>query len=210
MSPETLEKLESIEKDVNNIALAYLRVSTGDQSTQQQHEEILYYAKTHGFTVKWILVDDGISGAKTDRKGLNEALELVRSGQCKIVIVRQISRLGRSFNHVTNLLNEFQNSGVRFIAIKDGVDTKEDSPMTRAYMRLLSTFAELYREMVIMNTQSKLDSYKRQIEKKGFYITKNGEKRTSLGRPHGSKDGSKVRRKKSGYLLRWQKEKAKK
>ena len=57
--------------------------------------------------------------------------------------------------------------------------------------------------MIIERTQARLDYLKKQIKKKGFAITKEGKKITSLGRPRGSKD--KGRRKKGGYYQRYMK-----
>ena len=63
--------------------------------------------------------------------------------------------------------------------------------------------AEYERELIVTRTQDRLDYLKKQIKKKGFAVTKDGKKITSLGRPKGSKD--KKRRRKSGYINRWTK-----
>ena len=206
MSPEMKERLEAIEKDLKDVVCAYLRCSTCDQSVEQQKDLVYQYAKNNNFNVKWIFADDGVSGSRRDRPELNKMLELVRAGKCKIIIVRQMSRLGRSFEHIADLCQEFRRRGIRLISINDHIDTIDDSPYTRAYLRLMATFAELQREMIVQNTNDRLSLYKKQIKEQGFFTTKEGVKKTSLGRPKGKKDSAGVRRKKSGYLLRWQKE----
>ena len=45
-----------------------------------------------------------------------------------------------------------------------------------------------------------LEFYKRQLKDKGYYITKDGKRRYSLGCPKGSKDNSQVVRRKGGYF----------
>ena len=59
-------------------------------------------------------------------------------------------------------------------------------------------------KMIISRTKDKLDFYKHEIKTKGYYIDKKGNKKTSLGRPKGSKD--KGYRKKGGYHLRYAKQ----
>lgn len=196
----TTESFSQIEKQLQD-AMFYGRVSTDDQTSTQQVEEGRIFAKDRGLNLRWVFVDDGVSGKRRDRPGLNQALEVLRSGQCKIVVVKNLTRLGRSFAHIHELLQEFKNRKIRLISITDGIDTADDSPYTRAYLRLMSTFAELQREMLVENTKSKLDSYKRQISEKGYFVTKTGEKKTRLGRPAGSKD--KAPRNRSGYWLRF-------
>ncbi len=68
-------------------------------------------------------------------------------------------------------------------------------------LRMLMILAEYEGEMIVARTKDTLDRYKHQLDKKDYYITKDGKKKTSLGRPTGKKDGKK--RRKSGYYQRW-------
>ena len=65
---------------------------------------------------------------------------------------------------------------------------------------LLSQVAELERQFNIERTKASMDRIKKSIEKKGYYITKEGKKITTIGRPKGRKDNKP--RRKSGYYLR--------
>jgi len=74
-------------------------------------------------------------------------------------------------------------------------------PVGKFVTGILSQVAELERQFTIERINLSLRRAKREIETKGFYVTKAGKKITKLGRPKGRKD-SKPRRK-SGYYQRW-------
>jgi DNA invertase Pin-like site-specific DNA recombinase len=113
----------------------------------------------------------------------------IRLGKFDTIICYKLDRLGRSLSNLIQLLQEFKNRGIRLISVQDGIDTKNDNPMSKAFWQLLGVFAELEREMIVSRVNDGLARAR-----------KNGKQ---LGRPFGSKD-KKVRRK-SGYHLRWTK-----
>ena len=81
------------------------------------------YAIKNGFTNYIHMTDDGWSGTRWDRPGYMKMIEEVERGNVKTVIVKDMSRLGRDHLRVGLLLEQFRESGVRFIAVNDGVDT---------------------------------------------------------------------------------------
>jgi len=109
--------------------------------------------------------------------------------------------LGRSTIHLLQVLEEMKNLGIRLIATEQNLDTS--TPMGKYFITNLMALAELEREWISERTISKLDYYKEQIKKKGFFINKKGIKCYALGRPLGS--GDIKRRKKGGYYLRYHK-----
>lgn len=184
------------------IAVLYHRGSRKDQTTEQQELKTRAYCKLHDIEVHKSYSEVGQSGAKTSRPELDKMFrEDIRPKKVNALVVPKFDRLGRSTQHLLQVLEELNNNGIRLIAVDQNIDTS--TPMGKMFFTIIAGIAELEREMIIERTQDKLDYYKHEIKTKGYYITKEGEKKTSLGRPKGSKD--KGYRKKGGYYLRYQK-----
>jgi DNA invertase Pin-like site-specific DNA recombinase len=115
------------------------------------------------------------------------------------VLFWSIDRLGRSPAHVFQLIEEWNRLGITFSIATLGVDTS--TPVGKFVTGILSQVAALERQFTIDRINLSLKRIKREIETKGYYISKSGRKITKLGRPKGRKD-SKPRRK-SGYYQRW-------
>lgn len=165
----------------------YLRVSTIEQTTLNQEIELKSYCERNNYDIYKIYKDEGVSGIKTSRPQLDLMLQDMRNKLFDAIIVWKFDRLGRSTSHLLQVLEELKNKNVRLIATSQSIDT--DTPMGKFFFTILSGFAEMERE--IIKERIKLGLERRKKEGK------------SLGRPIGSKD--KKYRKKSGYLLRYQK-----
>lgn len=116
-------------------AALYLRLSREDGDTEQsgsiQSQQLLLteYAKRNGMTVSAIYTDDGISGTKWNRPGLQELLRAAESGQIRVILVKDLSRLSRDYVKTGELLEEwFPKYGIRLIAVEDGIDTAKQLP----------------------------------------------------------------------------------
>jgi len=94
--------------------VGYSRVSTGDQTVARQEDALRVAGCTH-------LYRDTISGAKTERPGLNEALAYLREGDT--LIVWKLDRLGRSMAHLIETVRALDVKGVGFRSLTEGVDT---------------------------------------------------------------------------------------
>ena len=164
----------------------YCRVSTVDQSLDVQRDECVAYCKRQGW--EYDIFEEKISGVKSNRPVFDKLMKGVREGHYFTVMVWKLDRLGRSAKHLTDCVFEFQNRGVNFICITQGINTND--AMGRFFLNVMSAVAELEMEFIRERTKKRLVSLK--------------EKGVRLGRPPGKKDG-KVRRK-SGYYLRWDKE----
>jgi DNA invertase Pin-like site-specific DNA recombinase len=86
-------------------AVGYVRVSTGAQvreggSLDEQRDALAFHAATSGLELVDVFEDAGLSGAKdeTKRPGLAAALEAIRSGEARVLLVRDLSRLARDFD----------------------------------------------------------------------------------------------------------------
>ena len=113
------------------ITALYCRLSrddelVGDSNSIKHQKEILgKYAKEKGFQNLQFYVDDGYSGTNFNRPDFERMMDDVDAGLVKVIIVKDMSRLGRDYlkvGYYTEIV--FPEADVRFIAISDGVDSE--------------------------------------------------------------------------------------
>ncbi len=83
------------------------------------------YARRNGFPNPTHFTDDGISGTRFDRPGFTAMMEEVEAGRVEAIIVKDMSRLGRDYLKVGQIMEILRQHGVRLIAINDGVDSEK-------------------------------------------------------------------------------------
>ena len=132
-------------------AAIYARVSTEDQSAEgvsldHQVRRCRQVAEDQGFEVVSTFVDGGVSGTLRNRPQLDELMELVTSGALDAVFVLKTDRLGRRLSHLLELVERFEELGVRFVAVDDAFDPT--TPTGKAMMQMCGTFAELERNFI--------------------------------------------------------------
>src|SRR5271165_6758347 len=131
---------------VSKRAVAYLRVSTWDQSVQTQLYDLQALARQRGLEIAKQYTDH-ISGAKSRRPGLDELLADARRGQFDIVLVWACDRLARSVRHFLEVLDELNHLNVEFISFREQIDT--GGPLGRAIVVIIGAIAELERNLII-------------------------------------------------------------
>lgn len=142
---------------------AYVRVSTPDQSTDFQVQEITDYVARRG----WELVEtysDVASGKKARRPGLNRLMADARRRRFDAVVVWKMDRFGRSLRDCLNNLDELEGLGVRFIDITQGIDTDESNPAGRFLLQILGAAAEFERTLIVERSKAGLLKYKKDYE----------------------------------------------
>ncbi len=129
---------------------AYCRVSTADQKTQNQRDEI----KAAGFAIEaHRLVEETISGsvAAKARPGFLKLLDRMETGD--VLVVTKLDRLGRNAMDVRATVEWLANVGVRVHCLAlGGVDLT--SPAGRMTMQVIAAVAEFERDLLIERTQS--------------------------------------------------------
>lgn len=163
----------------------YLRVSTAEQTTLNQEIALKEYCERQAYQIYSIYKDEGISGSKTSRPQLDIMLRDMRDKRFNAIVVWKLDRLGRSTQHLLQLLQEFNNRNVRLIITEMNIDTA--TTQGKFFFTVVGAFAELERDMI-------RDRIKLGLERR----RKQGK---LMGRPTGSKD--KGYRKKGGYYLRF-------
>lgn len=165
----------------------YLRVSTKDQTTLNQELLLEDYCKRNEYEIYKIYKDEGISGSKTSRAGLDIMLQDMRHKYFEAIIVWKLDRLGRSTQHLLQILEELNNKNVRLICTDMNIDT--GTSQGKFFFTIIGAFAELEREIIRERIFAGLNRAKKQGK--------------SLGRPKGKKDSKP--RNKLGYWKRWSK-----
>lgn len=129
---------------MNNTCAIYVRLSKDDgldvsQSIQNQIKNLKEYAITNEFNIYNIYVDDGFSGKDMNRPGFQQLLKDIKLKRFSILLVKDISRLGRSLNKVGEFVEEFLPTyKIRLISILDNYDSKsyvnEDSIVLKSFL----------------------------------------------------------------------------
>lgn len=140
-------------------AAVYLRVSTGEQSTDRQRAELQEVAERRGWQVQ-VFEDAGISGSKgrDKRPGLDAMLREVTRGRVDVVAAWSVDRLGRSLQDLLGMLQELHAAGCDLYLHQQGVDTS--TPAGRAMFQMLGVFAEFERSMIQERVRSGLATAK--------------------------------------------------
>lgn len=152
-------------------AAIYARVSSaGDrQSTDRQIADLTAYAAAMGYDLAAVH-QEHVSGIKKnqERPGLQECLEYCKNNQIGILLVSELSRLGRNALEVLATVRELQDSGINLFLQKEQFTLldREGKPSLFAPVMLatLATCAELERESIQFRLAS---GRKRYIESGG-------------------------------------------
>lgn len=113
------------------MVIGYARLSKDDLrkkyvSIENQKDIINKYAKANGLIVDKIYEDDGYSGYTLDRPAFNEIQHLVDENLVDVLLVKDLSRLGRHNGGVLLMLERLRKHGVRVIMIDDNYDSATD------------------------------------------------------------------------------------
>ena len=126
----------------------YTRVSTDQQTTENQRRELIAVAERMGWEIAAEFCDEGISGAKgrEQRPGYDALMKAVARREIDLVASWAVDRLGRSLQDLVGFLNEINSKGVDLYLHTQGLDTS--TPSGRAMFGMLSVFADFEREMI--------------------------------------------------------------
>ena len=113
----------------NNAGL-YIRLSKEDknESIKNQKNLLIKYANDNHFNIYNIYIDDGYTGTNFNRPAFNKLLIDINKKNIDVVIVKDLSRLGRDYIKTGELIEHyFPIHNIRFIAITDNIDTITDN-----------------------------------------------------------------------------------
>jgi Site-specific recombinases, DNA invertase Pin homologs len=156
-------------------ACFYLRLSKEDGDKEEsnsitgQRELLRSYVKNaEDITVITERVDDGFSGANFQRPSFIQMMEEVRAGKINCVIVKDLSRFGRSFGEAGKYIEHvFPFLGVRFIAVNDGIDSMaKNSRSDSIAVPFLNLINDAYCKDISIKIRSQLEVKRR----KGAFV----------------------------------------
>lgn len=129
-------------------AAMYARVSTDDQTVDNQLYELWKIAQQREWDVVEEYIDQGISGAKgrDKRPALDKMLKAATRGKFDIILVWSVDRLGRSLQHLVSMLADLDAAGVGLYLHQQALDTT--TPSGKAMFQMCGVFAEFERSMI--------------------------------------------------------------
>ena len=129
-------------------AVIYSRVSTNEQTVDNQLKVLREVAKKRGLEVVREISDEGISGAtgRDVRKGFDELIKGSIKNEWDIILVWDVSRLGRSLKHLVSFLEDIQSANCDMYIHQSGIDTS--TPSGKMMFGMLSVFSEFERSMI--------------------------------------------------------------
>ncbi len=134
--------------------VAYLRVSTVDQDTEKNEADILRFANDKDFG-KVSFVSEKVSGTVSWKKRkLKELMDSLHEGS--ILIVPELSRLGRSLVEVLEILNILTDKGVAVYSVKENFQLNGADMQSKVMSTMLGLFAEIERDLISARTKEGL------------------------------------------------------
>ena len=132
-------------KKQGTMKIGYARVSTTDQNLNLQID-----ALEKAWCEK--IYQEKASGAKTDRAGLDEALSFLRKGDT--LVVWKLDRLGRSLQHLIQVVNQLREKGIYFRSIQESLDTSSSGG--KLIFHIFGALAEFERDVIRDRTMAGL------------------------------------------------------
>ena len=126
----------------------YARVSTDKQTVDNQLIELRSLCDRHGYIIVQEYTDSGISGAKSrnDRPALDALMKDATRRRFDMVMCWSIDRLGRSLQHLVEILNELQAIGIDLHFQQQGMDTS--TPSGRMIFSVFGAIGEFERNLI--------------------------------------------------------------
>jgi len=171
--------------------IAYLRISTVGQDCDNQRFAILDYAHRCKVNIDEFVSIQASSRKTLRQRGILELLNRLQPGD--ILLVSELSRLGRSVGQIIQMIDYLITNRIRFVAVKESIELsgKQDI-QTKVMITMFSLFAEIERDLISERT------------KEGIAVARTKGK--IIGRPNGTLGRSKLDGKENDIQLLLEKE----
>ena len=153
-------------------AIGYVRVSTDEQSNNgcslaAQKEKLKAYAALYDIELIDIIEDAGLSAKSLNRPGLQNALQALRSGKAKGLLIAKLDRLTRSVSDWQTLIDDYfgEKAGKSLFSVADSIDTR--SSAGRLVLNVLLSVAQWEREAIGERTRDALQHKRTRNERVG-------------------------------------------
>jgi putative DNA-invertase from lambdoid prophage Rac len=121
-------------------AAVYARVSTCDQTCDNQLHELRRYCEARGWTATEY-VDTGVSGAKDRRRALDQLMSDAAKRRIDVVVCWRLDRFGRNLRHLLTSIEELAAAGVSFVSMGESIDTASPTGQRRPIPRSTASWA---------------------------------------------------------------------
>lgn len=153
----------------------YNRVSTEDQSFDQQMQDIKSYFAAHSIDMNDVagVVEEHVSGGKSyeDRK-FKQLLNKCKPGD--YIYAASTDRLGRNFIDMMRLMEDAKKRGVIIVACKQNISLDDDNSMAKIVLAVTAIMDEDERNRIKHRTANKKAWQREQIATQGYFIIENG------------------------------------
>jgi DNA invertase Pin-like site-specific DNA recombinase len=144
-------------------AFAYLRVSTEEQTVQNQKLVVEKWAQENNYQILDIFEDPAVSGRvpATQRRGFQEMLELVRITRIDAVLVYELSRVGRTFWDTLDAIKAVERyASLISCSPRESFLQTTDSSIRKLMIGILTWAAERERELLVQRTKDGMERAK--------------------------------------------------
>ena len=126
----------------------FSRCSTDHQTTENQLKILREVAEHRDYEIVSEISEHGVSGAKSrkDRKHFDDLIKGAVKAEYDLIMVFDVSRLGRSLQELVGFLTEIEASGCQLYIHNSGLDTQTASG--RALFGMMAVFASFERELI--------------------------------------------------------------
>ncbi len=155
--------------------IGYIRVSTDEQDVEKQEHLLLQYAQSHQLLITEFIHTEVSSRKSAQERRIDELLAKLTKGD--VLIVAELSRLGRNMLQTLNIINELSEKGVKIAFVRQP-ELSTTRQHTKLLLAIYSCFAETEREYISLRTKQGLAAAK--------------AKGVKLGRPKGSRNKERV------------------
>ena len=155
--------------------IGYIRVSTDKQDLEKQRHLLLDYAQRNHLLVNEFIHAEASSRKDTKDRRIDELLTKLTKGD--MLLVAELSRLGRNMLETLNIINELSQNGVSIVFIRQP-ELSTIGTHTKLLLAIYSYFAEAEREYISMRTKQGLAAAR--------------AKGKLLGRPKGSRSKNRI------------------
>lgn len=153
----------------------YNRVSTQDQSFDQQMQDIKAYFAANRIDMGEVsdVVEEHVSGGKSyeDRK-FKQLLNKCKPGD--YIYAASTDRLGRNFIDMMRLMEDAKKRGVIIVACNKNLSLDDDNPMAKIVLAVTAIMDEDERKRIKHRTANKKAWQLEQIAKQGYFVIENG------------------------------------
>ena len=155
--------------------LGYLRVSSDKQDLAKQEHLLLKYAQEHDLTIAEFISVEMSSRKSTRERRIDELLARLQAGD--VLLVAELSRLGRNMFEVIHIITQLSDNGVQILFVRQP-ELSTAGPHGKLLLAIYSYFAETEREFISIRTKQGLEAARASGK--------------LLGRPKGSRDKERV------------------